>query len=44
MLVADPDTADPAAKMVKAPSMVARRPNIWASLPLKGRHAAEDKL
>ena len=44
MLVADPDTADPAANIVRAPSMVARRPNIWASFPLKGKQAADDKL
>lgn len=44
MLVADPDTAEPAAKIVKAPSIVTRRPNICASLPLNGKHAADDRL
>ena len=44
MLVAEPETAEPAAKMVNAPSMVARRPNICAILPLNGKHAAEERL
>lgn len=44
MLVAEPDTADPAAKIVSAPSMVGLRPNICASFPLNGRHAADARL
>lgn len=44
MLQADPDTAEPAAKMVRAPSIVGRRPKICASFPLNGRHAADARL
>ena len=44
MLFAAPDTADPTAKTVSAPIIVSRRPNICASLPLNGRHAAAARL
>ena len=44
MLVAEPETAEPAAKMMRAPSMVGLRPKICASLPLKGKQAADARL
>lgn len=44
ILCAEPETADPAAKIARAPSIVSLRPKICASLPLKGRHAADARL